>query len=168
MLRKMIMKLKKLTQKNFILKILEQFVKTNPFLYKFAMILNSHILRNFFPESDFTGLKYINFPKKKNCIDIGANLGQSVDFFLKHFQKIHAFEPYKKNINILKKKFNNNPRVVIYNYALDENEKIKTLYFLLKLALVLIIKIMSFCLMSSKRQGQLKFLLPMTIVKNEN
>ena len=122
------MKFKNLTQKNFILKILEQFVKTNPFLYKFAMILNSHILRNFFPESDFTGLKYINFPKKKNCIDIGANLGQSVDFFLKHFQKIHAFEPYKKNINILKKKFNNNPRVVIYNYALDEDEKIKTLY----------------------------------------
>ena len=121
------MKFKKLTQKNLILKIIEQFVKTNPFLYKFAMILNSHILRNFFPESDFTGLKYINFPKK-NCIDIGANLGQSVDFFLKHFQKIHAFEPYKKNINILKKKFNNNPRVVIYNYALDENEKIKTLY----------------------------------------
>ena len=59
------MKFKNLTQKNFILKILEQFVKTNPFLYKFAMILNSHILRNFFPESDFTGLKYINFPKKK-------------------------------------------------------------------------------------------------------
>ena len=52
------MKFKNLTQKNFILKILEQFVKTNPFLYKFAMILNSHILRNFFPESDFTGLKF--------------------------------------------------------------------------------------------------------------
>ena len=27
-----------------------------------------------------------------------------------------------------KKKFNNNPRVAIYNYALDENEKIRTLY----------------------------------------
>ena len=81
------MKFKNLTQKNFILKILEQFVKTNPFLYKFAMILNSHILRNFFPESDFIGLIYINFPKKKKLHRYWRKSRSVSRFFSETFSK---------------------------------------------------------------------------------
>ena len=56
-----------------------------------------------------------------NIIDVGANKGQSVDFFLEINQKsiINSFEPNQKLFNLLKNKYKLNNNVTIHNLGLS-------------------------------------------------
>ncbi len=58
-------------------------------------------------------------------LDIGANKGQSTEEFLKNFKKpkIHCFEPQDQSINILRKKFKNNNKVIINQSAIHNLKK---------------------------------------------
>ncbi len=62
------------------------------------------------------------------CIDIGGNKGCYTEEIIKRFPKARViiFEPSKKNINILKKKFKK--RVTIEGFAISNKNKITTLY----------------------------------------
>jgi len=102
--------------KHFILKILYLFD-----LFHLAKI------RNF--------LKNNNFRKFALVLDVGAHKGESIDFFLKHFNvdKIISFEAsplnfelLKKNKNFLDKKFQNT-KIIIENVALGSKNDTKIL-----------------------------------------
>ncbi len=58
---------------------------------------------------------------KVNIIDVGANKGQSIDFFLKINKNatINSFEPNKKLFNFLKIKYNLNSNIIIHNLGLS-------------------------------------------------
>jgi len=65
---------------------------------------------------------------KPIIFDIGANQGQSIERFKKIFanSKIYAFEPIKFEYQKLKKKYQNDPNVILNNCAVGEkagNEK---------------------------------------------
>lgn len=62
---------------------------------------------------------YAPYLKNKECVilDVGANKGQSIDFFLSLSSRftIHAFEPNKKLFKILNIKYNSNQKINFYN-----------------------------------------------------
>lgn len=66
---------------------------------------------------------YKNNLKKETTaiLDIGANKGQSIDFFLKINPKseIDAFEPNKKLFNILKKKYEKAENIRLHNFGVS-------------------------------------------------
>lgn len=68
---------------------------------------------------------------KKNgtIIDVGANVGDTIDEFQKIFKckKIYGFEPQNDCVEKLKVRFKNKKNIEIYNYALDN--KIQKKYF---------------------------------------
>lgn len=79
--------------------------------------------------------KIINFLKKKfnnkllDIIDIGAHKGETVDLLLKNFKinKIYAFEPNKNLFSVLKKKFDKNNNVMMYNMGIGHKKEYKNL-----------------------------------------
>lgn len=56
-----------------------------------------------------------------SIIDVGANKGQSIEFFLKINKSaiIHSFEPNKKLFNFLQSKYKSNSNVFIQNFGLS-------------------------------------------------
>ena len=59
-------------------------------------------------------------------IDVGANKGQSIEKYLKIFDKpiIHSFEPIKKDFNFMHNKFKNNKNIILNNFAVgNKNEE---------------------------------------------
>lgn len=56
-----------------------------------------------------------------NILDIGANKGQSIDFFMKLSKNItiDSFEPNKKLFNFLLKKYHNNTNIKLHNYGIS-------------------------------------------------
>lgn len=63
-----------------------------------------------------------NLNKKQiSIIDVGANKGQSVDFFLKINKSaiIYSFEPNKKLFNFLQNKYKSNSNIFIHNLGLS-------------------------------------------------
>lgn len=84
------------------------------------------------------GLTGINFEKeyslveliKKNSpviLDIGAHKGESIKNFLKYKPNafIHSFEPNKKLSEILKKRFQLNKKIIIYDSAVSDKKNLK-------------------------------------------
>ena len=72
---------------------------------------------------------YSSFVKKGSlCFDIGANIGQKTEIFLKLGAKVIAVEPQEDCVRFLKKKFQKNPNVTIVNKAVDHVEGDKELY----------------------------------------
>lgn len=64
-----------------------------------------------------------------NILDVGANKGQSIDFFfnLNKQSKIDSFEPNKKLFTYLLKKYKSNPNIKLYNFGVS-NKKGKLLF----------------------------------------
>ena len=69
--------------------------------------------------------KILTWKKKPIIFDIGANAGQSIEQYNKIFENpiIHAFEPQKNEIDILKDKFRNNQNIIINNLAVGNKEE---------------------------------------------
>ena len=59
--------------------------------------------------------------KHINIIDVGANKGQSIDFFKKVNQKINfnVFEPNKKLFTFLQNKYNTNTNIKLHNFGVS-------------------------------------------------
>ena len=122
--------MRRFTQHNLFLKVIEKTVKSNPFIYKIAFNLKNNFFRNHFHESDLFGLKLLNDYKKKNLIiDIGANVGQSIDFFKNNFsQKIYAFEPNLTLKKTLLDKFSNHKNIKIFFCAISDKDLYRKYY----------------------------------------
>jgi FkbM family methyltransferase len=73
-------------------------------------------------------LKFLIKKKAPIIIDIGSNVGQSINFFRNLFSKseIHSFEPNKDCFNILKKKYKNKNFIYLNNCAISN---LKNKYF---------------------------------------
>lgn len=56
------------------------------------------------------------------CFDVGANIGQKADTFLKLGARVIAFEPQEECIKYLHKKYRKNKKIIIVNKAVDEKE----------------------------------------------
>lgn len=56
-----------------------------------------------------------------NIIDVGANKGQTIDFFLKINKNaiISSFEPNRKLYNLIQEKYKSNPNIKAYNLGLS-------------------------------------------------
>lgn len=107
---------------------LEKTVKSNVYLYKFAFWFKERFLGSLFHEEDLDAIDLLKFDKNKdNCIDIGANVGQSISFFKPRFHKILAFEPNPGNFKLLKKKYGSGT-IDIQNVALGSKEGNMKLY----------------------------------------
>jgi len=122
--------MRRFTQHNFLLRFIETAVKSNPFIYKIAFSLKNNFFRNYFHESDLFGLRLLEDYKKKNLIiDIGANVGQSIDFFINNFsKKIYAYEPNLGLKKILVRKFKKNQNIKIFFCALSDKNSFKKYY----------------------------------------
>ena len=82
-------------------------------------------------------VKQINFDdllknkvsKSPIIIDVGGNKGQSIEKYLKIFDKptIHSFEPIKDDFEYMYKKFKNNKNVFHNNFALGDKIESKNL-----------------------------------------
>lgn len=65
---------------------------------------------------------YKNILKKNDlCFDIGANIGNKTETFIKYSDKIICIEPQSNCALIIKNKFINNPNVVIVNKGCGPN-----------------------------------------------
>ena len=70
------------------------------------------------------------FSKNPTIIDVGANKGQTIDFFKKIFPraKIYAFEP-SNTFKFLKKKYLRNKNIKLSDFAIDKKSSKKKFYF---------------------------------------
>ena len=79
---------------------------------------------------------YNNKINKKNLIilDIGANTGQSLNYYLNVFKnpEVHCFEPNKDSFKFLKENFSNYNKIKLNNFALGNKKEIKKLYIAVK------------------------------------
>ena len=121
--------MKEITQQNLILKVIENFVRSNFYMFIFARYITNEFLSRYIYESDFKILKYLkrsNFFLKNNkkiILDVGANDGISIKAIRNFVSdvKICSIEPSKTNfekLKILSKKFKN---LKILNYAVSDN-----------------------------------------------
>ncbi len=69
-------------------------------------------------------------PKAKIFIDVGGNIGTYSEGIIQIYQpdEIHIFEPAKKNIDILKSKFNHNTKIFINDCGLSNINSNSILY----------------------------------------
>jgi FkbM family methyltransferase len=123
------MKAIRYTQQSKIKLILEKLVKSNVIFYKIAFEIKEKILGSLFHEEDLDGIKYLKVDKTTHtCIDIGANVGQTIEYLKTRFKKVYAFEPNIQNYNYLKKKYKRNNKIAVFNYALGEKKEKKNLF----------------------------------------
>lgn len=114
--------------------------KFDMFVYKSKDIVSALILRNKYwdPPGTKNILDSLEFYRKKTklnkkdiyVLDLGANVGWYSLFFGKLGYNIIAFEPSKKNYQILKKNYclNQDSNILIINKGLDVENKNCTLY----------------------------------------
>ena len=121
--------MKKITQQNLLLSVLENIIRSNIYLFIFFRYITNKFFAKVIYETDFKilyFLKNLTFFRNKTIIDIGANDGISIKIIRKFTNnKIISFEPnicnYEK-INILK---NKNKNLITYNFGLSNNESDK-------------------------------------------
>ena len=121
-------KFKRYTQYGGYKLILEKIVKFHPITYKIAFFIKRKFLGSLFVEEDLKGIDKLELDPKTTCIDIGANIGQSIEYFKSKFNSVHAFEPNKDNYKFLKRKYKNYDYIKLYNFALGRKNETKTLY----------------------------------------
>jgi FkbM family methyltransferase len=129
-----------MTQQNFFLKILENFVRSNIYFFIFSRFVVNALFSKYIYESDFKILKilnknhYFNNPKTP-ILDIGANDGISYKTIRKFLCKnlIISFEPLKMNFKKLKILKNKDKNYKIHNCGLSnvniKEKKIHIPYF---------------------------------------
>ena len=93
---------------NFRTKIIQRLVHINEGIF-------------FYPKLKKFYIENLKDNKNLNILDIGANKGQSIDFFRAIYPsvKINAFEPNKKLFELLKKKYNLNKNIKIHNLGVS-------------------------------------------------
>jgi len=91
------------------------------------------LIENIFnPISSYHHKRILNYLKKLNIeiiIDVGAHKGEFLETMLnlESVKSFYAFEPQKDIFEILKKKFSDNKKITLYNYAMDKEITKKSL-----------------------------------------
>ena len=86
-------------------------------------ILLQNELDNNFIEKRFNELlKLFNVKKGDTIIDLGANIGQQVDYALDVGATIHCFEPHPRIFKFLEKKYSDNNSVILKKGMILSNE----------------------------------------------
>jgi len=116
------------TQQSKFKLMLEKAVKSNVYLYKLAFWTKERFLGSMFHEEDLDAIDLFKFSKEDNCIDIGANVGQSISFFKPRFNKVLAFEPNPGNFKLLQKKYKSDANIEVVNAALGSAKSTMKLY----------------------------------------
>ena len=116
------------TQHNGIKLALEKIIKFHPITYKIYSLVKQKFLGSLFVEEDLKGIDKLDLDPNTKCIDVGANTGQSIEYFKKRFKEIYAFEPNPSSFEILKKRYKKYQSIKLYNYALGNTTEEKTLY----------------------------------------
>ena len=103
----------------------EKFMRIRIKLLKVLINLNERII---FERKLF---KFYN--KKSACnivFDVGANQGQTIDFFLRinPFCEIYAFEPNRKLYHLLVEKYKKQPNVKLFMLGISDVSGLKTFY----------------------------------------
>lgn len=104
------------------------FTKSRVRVIKFLVELNEKL---FFNPKLIAFYKAVNTTKKLNVfIDIGANVGQTIDMVLKvNGQcKIYAFELNPKLFQLLKNKYKNYSNVILFSYGIS-NKNEETIFY---------------------------------------
>lgn len=92
----------------------------------FIKYLEQHSTDEYQKEQRLESFKYLD--KKRNAIDIGANIGLWAKDFCKIFNSVKLFEPYMPNIECLKKNLEDFNNFKIYEYALSNKNGFNKLY----------------------------------------
>jgi len=76
---------------------------------------------------NFDDLLKDKISKNPIIFDVGGNKGQSIEKYLKIFDKpiIHSFEPIKNEFDYMNKKFKNNKNIFLNNFALGDKTEEK-------------------------------------------
>jgi len=125
----------KLTQQNFFLKIIENLVRSNFYVFIFARIFLNNLFTKYIYDTDFKILKilrnnnYFN-DRKIPIIDIGANDGISYKFIRNFLKKnlIYSFEPLKSNFKKLKKIKKKDENYKVLNFGLSNETTTKKIF----------------------------------------
>lgn len=80
-----------------------------------------YIYREIYFEGIYTDV--LNTDKPMTIVDVGANIGVTVQHFQRVAKKVYAIEPSSENFEALKKnkEFNNWDNVEIFNFAIDDH-----------------------------------------------
>jgi len=124
-----------MTQQNFFLKILENLIRSNLYVFIFMRFIVNKLFTKFIYDTDFKIIKILNKNNyfkdlKRPIIDIGANDGISYKF-IRNFLKnnlIYSFEPLKIKFNQLKRLRNKDKNYKILNYGLSNKAALKKIY----------------------------------------
>ena len=114
--------MKKITQQNNLLSLIENLVRSNIYLFIFFRYLTNKFFAKLIYETDFKILFYLKNFKffSKSIIDIGANDGISIKAIRKFVKnKIYSFEPNKINYKKISKLKTRMRTLVTYNYGLS-------------------------------------------------
>ena len=97
--------------------LIKTIIKSNRIFLVFGEKISTHLGLNF--EKEY---KIVSYIKKPKIIDIGAHLGESIKNFKKFTSqyKINSFEPNPELFKIIKKKFQNDKKIIIKNYAISD------------------------------------------------
>ncbi len=101
-------------------------------IIQFLIHLNEKIffyplLKKYFLENDQFN-NAINCTNEITIFDIGANKGQSIDFFKSIYSnyRIYAFEPNPTLFNRLKEKYKNNSNILLFNVGVSDVDGVLT------------------------------------------
>ena len=114
--------MKKITQQNNLLSLIENLVRSNIYLFIFFRYLTNRFFAKIIYETDFKILFYLKNLKffSKSIIDIGANDGISIKAIRKFVKnKIYSFEPNKINYKKISKLKTRMKTLVTYNFGLS-------------------------------------------------
>ena len=124
-----------MTQQNFFLKILENLVRSNLYVFIFTRFIVNYCFSRYIYDTDFKILKilkknYYFDNLKKPILDIGANDGISYKLIRNFLSKnlIISFEPLKTKFKQLKQLKNKDTNYKIYNCGLSNKTMSKKFY----------------------------------------
>ena len=120
--------MKKITQQNNLLSLIENLVRSNIYLFIFFRYLTNRFFAKIIYETDFKILFYLKNLKffSKSIIDIGANDGISIKAIRKFVKnKIYSFEPNKINYKKISKLKTRMKTLATYNLGLSNKSSNK-------------------------------------------
>ena len=125
--------MKKITQQNNFLSLIENIIRSNIYLFIFFRYITNKFFAKVIYETDFKILFYLKnnkFFSKKAIIDIGANDGISIKAIRKFVEnKIFSFEPNKNNFDKIKKLSQKINNLRTYNFGLSNKNSKKISLF---------------------------------------
>jgi len=120
------------SQQNLFLKFLEEFFRSNLYLFIFFRFITSFFFSKIIFDTDFNFLNYISknkLLKNKILLDVGGCDGMSIKIMRKFTKnKIYSFEPIYESFMKLKKLEKKNSKLRAFNFGLSNKNKTMFMY----------------------------------------